>query len=1061
MNLSDFSIKSPYAVIAASLLIAALGVFAFFRTPTDLFPDSVPPQTVIVTVWPGADADDIADKVTQVIEKELNTLSGLKRVTSTSRDEVSSINAEFYYDKDLGEAVLDAQNAVSRIRASLPPAILEPRIYRISDSTRPLLTLALTPKATSMKDLSQIRLLAENQIEDKLLNVPGVADVDIFGAHKPEVKVRVSREQLSANNMTLGEILAALARHNVSAPAGTIYAPNKEYLLKVSGQFMNLDDIRRMPLRFTEGGVLRLRDVAQVELSESEQRSVYHGNGKPAIGVNLLRPERGPTVEAIKNVKAQLSNLRVEYPDIEFAITDDQQPIIDLNVNGMRSSLLQAVLLTIAVIFLFLADFRAAFVVSISIPMAFLASLVALWFSPYTLNMVTLSGMIIAVGMVVDGSIVVLENIYRHYREDEDKDPVRAASIGGREVTLAVTAGMLTTVIVLVPVMFAGGYTQQTMRPLNLIISATLIGSLLAALTIVPLMASRLLVQGERKRNAIERAFSITDRGVDWLAGFYLGLLRAALRQRWVVILLAVVFLAITMKQVKPLIGGELMPPMDTGIVNLDFETPSDFTPRQVETILSDIESMVYETQGVLMVSSVVGSEPGEISFGGGGSTAQSGLVKVTLVDRTQRKDDIWKIQDQWREKLRRIPGIQEFTVAEYGATPVSTTRAPLDLIVSGPDPRVLDELAGDVLLALDGTPGLVDVRRSWRIDKSECRIEIDPDLAELYQLSPPAIATELQTAVKGIAATPMRLNGYLDIPITVQYQDIDIEFPAQIRDVYLDTPLGQVPLRSLAKISPHLAQPFVTREGLLPTINITAVNRGYTIGQVTGMVEKKLEGLHTPAGYTIQIAGSGVDMKVGQQEMGRALAIGFVLLFILLIAMFKSFLHPFTIMAAIPLAVAGGFWGLLLFDKPMCKPAMMGMILLGGTIVNNSILLLDFIIKARASGMDRDEAIMRSVRLRLRPILMTTVSTIIGLSPLIFEMAVGLERMSPLGIVAASGLLVGTFLTMIVIPVVYSLFDSLSFVVACGWRWFWGMPPRELPSEQGSTSSSRDTYAG
>mgnify|MGYP005849626815 FL=1 len=1031
MNLSDFSIKSPYTVIAVSLLIAAVGAFAFFRTPTDLFPDTVPPQVVVVTVWPGADADDIADKVTQVIEKELNTLSGLKRVTSTSRDEVSSINAEFYYDKDLGEAVLDVQNAVSRIRASLPSAILEPRIYRISDATRPLLTLSLTPKPESAKDLSQIRLLAENQIEDELLNVPGVADVDVFGAHKPEIKIRVSREQLAANNLMLGEVLAALARHNVSAPAGTVYSPNREYLLKVSGEFANLDQIRRTPIRFIEGGVLRLRDVARVELGESEQRSVYHGNGKPAIAINVLRPEHGPTVEAIRNIKNKLPKLGAEYPDIDFTITDDQQPIIDLNVTGMRSSLLQAVLLTIAVIFLFLADLRAALVVSISIPMAFLASLVVLWFSPYTLNMVTLSGMIIAVGMVVDASIVVLENIYRHYREDEDKNPVRAASVGAREVTLAITAGMLTTVIVLIPVMFAGGYTQQTMRPLNLIISATLVGSLLAALTIVPLMASRLLAHGKRKRSFIERIFSVTDRGVDRLGRFYLGLLRGALRHRWVVLILAGVFLVLTMKQVKPLIGGELMPPMDTGIVNLDFETPSDYTPRQVENTLSEIEAMVYETPGVLTISSVVGSEPGEISFGGAGATAQSGQVKITLVDRTQRKDDIWKIQDQWREKLRKIPGVQDFTIAEYGATPLSTTRAPLDLIVSGPDPRVLDELAGKAILALDGTPGLVDVRRSWRIDKRDCRIQIDPDLAELYHLSPPSIATELRTAVKGVAATPMRLSGYLDIPITVQYQGADIEFPSQLRDVYLDTPMGQVPLRSLAQIHPHRTQPFVTREELLPTIDITAVNRGYTIGQVTGMVKNKLTGLKTPAGYSIQIAGTAVDMKVGQQEMGRALMIGFVLLFILLVAMFKSFLHPFTIMAAIPPAVAGGFWGLLLFDKPMCKPAMMGMILLGGTIVNNSILLLDFIINARASGMARDEAILQSVRLRLRPILMTTVSTIIGLTPLIFEMAVGLERMSPLGIVAASGLLVGTFLTMIVIPVVYSIMDGLSGTAA------------------------------
>ncbi|MBU1170667.1 MAG: efflux RND transporter permease subunit [Proteobacteria bacterium] len=1039
MNLTDFSIKSPYAVIAVSLLIASLGLFAFFRTPTDLFPDTVPPQVVVVTVWPGADADDMADKVTQVVEKELNTLGGLKRVTSTSRDEVSTINAEFYYDKALGEAVVDVQNAVSRIRAKLPKTIQEPRIYRISDATRPLLTLSLTPKPGTTKDISQIRLLAENQIADSLLNVPGVADVDVFGAHKPEIKILISRERLYANKLGLTDVLAALERHNVSAPAGTVYSPDREYMLKVSGEFKNLDEIRRIPIRFDEGSVLRIQDIAQIKLGESEQRSMYHGNGKSAIAMNILRPEHGPTVSAIRNVKTRLPLLQAEYPDIDFSITDDQAPIIDLNVSGMRVSLIQAIILTVVVIFLFLADLRAALVVSTSIPMAFLASLVVLWFSPYTLNMVTLSGMIIAVGMVVDAAIVVLENIYRHYRDDKDKNPVLAASIGAKEVSLAVLAGTLTTVIVLIPVMFAGGYTQQTMRPLNLIISATLAGSLLAALTIVPLMASRLLAHGQRKRTMIERFFSLTDRGVDLLAHFYLGLLHSALRYRWVVVVLAMVFFLFTMKQVKPLLGGELMPPMDTGIVNLDFETPSDYTPHQVEDVLSNIETMIYETPGVLTISSVVGSEPGELSFGGGGTTAQSGRIKITLVDRTKRRDDIWIIQDQWRGKLSKISGVQEFTIAEYGATPLSTTRAPLDIVISGPDPVVLDDLTQQVLLELDGVPGLVDVRRSWRIDKRDCRIIINPDLAELYHAAPPAIARELRTAVKGVEATPMRLNGYLDIPITVQYQGADIKYPSQLRDVYLETALGQIPLRALADIHPHRTQPFVTREMLMPTIDITGVNRVYTIGQVTGMVEKKLAGLKPHAGYSITISGTAADMSVGQKEMGRALMIGFVLLFILIVAMFKSFLHPFTIMAAIPLAVAGGFWGLLLFDKPMCKPAMMGMILLGGTIVNNSILLLDFIITARAKGMTKDEAIVQSVRLRLRPILMTTVSTIVGLSPLIFEMAIGLERMSPLGIVAAFGLLVGTFLTMIVIPVVYSLFDGLGDSVARTWHWAWG----------------------
>ncbi len=1037
MNLSDASIKFPYGVIAVSLLIAALGIFAFVRTPTELFPDTVPPQAVVVTVWPGADADDLTDKVTQVIEKEINTLSGLKRITSTSRDGVSSINAEFYYSKDPGEAVVDMQNVVSRIRSLLPSGIREPRIYRISDATRPLLTLSLAPMPESGTDLSQIRLLAENQIEEELLNIAGVADVDVFGAHQPEVKVNVSRESLTANDLTLKDLLSALARHNVSAPAGIIYSPEREYLVKVSGEFFDLEGIRRVPIRYADGGVLRVGDVARVALGQTEQRSFYHGNGKPAIAMNILRSDEGATVEAIENVKKRLPVLRAKYADIDFTITDNQRPLIDLNVSGMRSSLLQAVALTIAVIFVFLADMRAAVVVAVSLPMAFLIGLVVLWFSPYTLNMVTLSAMIISVGLVVDGSIVVLENIYRHYRDDKDGDPRRAASVGTNEVNLAITGGLLTTVIVLIPVMFTGGYTQQIMRPLNLIICATLIGSLLVALTIVPLIVSRLLSKGEMKRNFIERIFTFTERAVERLGQFYLLLLRRALRHRWIVLLLVAVFFIFTMKQVKPLLGTELMPPMDTGIVNLNFETPANFSPQKVESVLSEIEEVIQKTPGVLTISSVVGSEPGEISFGGGGATAQSGQIKVTLVARTERENDIWEIQSDWRKKISQIAGVRSSTISEFGATPLSTTRAPLDIIISGPDRDVLDELAGDVLLELDDTPGMEDVQRTWHIDKRESRIVIDPELSEVYHLSPTAVANELRTAVKGIPATSLRLQGYLDIPVMVQYRRNDIEAPSQLRDVYLNSAMGQVPLRSLAEIHPHRAQPYITRENLMPTINITAVNSGYTIVEVATMVKEKLSGIQTPAGYSIKVEGTAKDMKTNQMAIGGALVIGLVLLFILLVALFKSFLHPLTIMAAIPLAVAGSFWGLLLFNKPMCMPAMMGMIFLGGTIVNNSILLLDFIIKARASGKPREEAIVQSVRLRLRPILMTTTSTVIGLTPLIFEMAIGLERMSPLGIVAASGLLVGTFLTMIVIPVVYTLMDGLSQSSARLWHWF------------------------
>jgi multidrug efflux pump subunit AcrB len=1025
VNLTAWSLRNPYAVLAAALVVTALGIWGLLRTPADLFPDTVPPQVTVITIRPGSSAGDVTDKVTRILEKELNRLPGVINVISTTRDEVSSINVEFDYKLGIGQALLEAQNAISRVRGELPEDVLEPRLFKITDATRPLATLALSPREGSMRTLDQIRLLADNAIKDAIIGLPGIADVEVFGAHQPEIQVRVRRDDLRAQGLTLSQIVVALAQQNVSAPAGTIDAQQHEYLVKVWGEFQTLEQVRDLPLQMTGQGLLRVRHVAEVELSTRQPRSIYHGNGKPAIALNVLRPDHGPTVEAIQTLKAFLPQLEARYPDILFEVTDDQQPLIDVNMRGMKLSLAQAILITVLVIFYFLADARAAAVVSVSIPLSFLASLMVLWLSPYTLNMVTLSGMIIAVGMVVDASVVVLENIYRNWKAGEQREPAQAAQRGSQEVALEITAGMLTTVVVLVPVMFTGGYTQQVMRPLALIVVTTLIASLLAALTVVPLVSSLLLKRRGRRPNLVERLLSQAHQPVNWLTRFYLAILRPALTWRGLTLLLAFGLLIVTMRVVMPLLGGELMPPMDTGISIIEFDTPTYYAPKQVEQVLSQVEAMIYGTPGVKMVSAVAGSEPGAVSFGGGGATAQSGQITIHLVDRTRRSQTIWEIQDRWREELRAIPGIRSSRISEYGATPSATTKAPLNVIISGPDAQVISLLGGQAIEALRGMPGLVDVRRSWYFDKTEYSVEIDPALARSYQTSPAEIATELRTAVQGLPATMMRLEGMLDLPIRVQFAAHDLNHPDHLEEVYVPSPYGPAPLRAMAQIQARQAQPFVTRERLRNTLDITAVNRIYTIKEVAAMAQERLNGLSVPQDYRIEVTGSASDMAASQSSMVQALVIGLVLLYILLMMVFKSFLHPLTILAAIPLAVAGALWGLLLFDKPMCQPALMGLVLLGGTVINNSILLLGFIIKARAEGIQKEQAIVQSVRLRSRPILMTTASTVLGLTPLVFEMAVGLERMSPLGIAAATGLLAGTFMTMIVVPVIYSVLDS------------------------------------
>ncbi|MFP4130338.1 MAG: efflux RND transporter permease subunit, partial [Halorhodospira sp.] len=499
MRITDWALRRPAALTAVVLLVAIWGVLAYLRTPVDLFPDTAPPQAVVVATQAGASAEDMANDVARVLEKELNTLDGVANITSTSRDGVSSVSVEFSYRKGLAQATSAVSNALDRTSGALPADVGRPEVYPVGDATSPVMTLALRPEADSPKDLADVRLLAENPIQDRLLAMDAVGDAEVFGGHQPEVRVEVDREALAAQGLGLDRVVTALEEANVTIPAGRIQQGAHEYLVTVDGEAASPRELAELPLRQGEAGTVRLEDVAEVRLGTAEARSAYHGNGEPAIGVNILRPRDGATLQAIEAVKAELPALKADYPDLQIEIAGSEQGIIEANADGLRSSVIQAIVLTVAVIFVFLGNARTAAVASVSIPLAFLGALAVLGFTPYSLNMVTMSGLIIAVGMVVDSAVVVLENIMRRYRAGTDGSAPEAARAGTHQVATAVTAGMLTTVVVVLPVMFAGGYLQRTMQPLNLMISVTLIASLLVALTVTPVLAARLMGHGRAR----------------------------------------------------------------------------------------------------------------------------------------------------------------------------------------------------------------------------------------------------------------------------------------------------------------------------------------------------------------------------------------------------------------------------------------------------------------------------------------------------------------------------------------------------------------------------------
>jgi len=1029
-SLVDRYLRRPHLVTSLVLLAAVVGFVGYRRMPVNLFPDSERPQVAVVTVYPGASSEDVEADVTRAIEKELSGIEQVRRVASVSKDEVSAVSVELSYAKGLDSAATDVANGLEKIRALLPASVRPPMIFKVSSATPAVLTLALRPRPKGPLDLAMVREIADNGIKERLLRLPEVANVEVFGAHQPVVRVDLVRDALDRYRLTAADVRQALVSFNANQPVGLLVDAGGQILLKRAGQFEGLADVEGIPVARRPGGAVYLRDVASVSPGVLEPQSAYHADGEPAIAVNVQRAASGNSLRTIADVAGALPRIEADYPGIAFSVPDSQGDLIHLSVGNMLGALRDAVIMTVLVIFLFLADWRGMSLAAVSIPFTYLLTFAAIWLIGYEFNMVTLTAVIVAVGMLLDDAIVVLENIERHYHE-EGRD-VRSAVVGGtQEVMLAVFSGTYATIMVLVPIIFIGGYVQTVLRPLAVTLSIALAASYVVSVTVIPLLAPLLLRRAAGKgRSRIEGLVYRFDRAVvEPIRDFYVRLTAVALRHRGLFLLAGLVLFFVSAAQM-PLVGRNLMPPMDSGIVKVSFETDANTSLAATEGALSRLEQQVRALPGVTSVSSVIGSEPAVISFGSG-RLPQQGQMTVHLVDRFHRKASIWQVEADLRQRFRGVPGLRSVDVFDFGATPLSTIRAPVDVMVSGPDLTTLDRLGAEVERRLkERVRGLTSVSRSWTLDGTEVHFRADPRQLALYQVPPAGVAAQLQGAVRGMPGSTLRISNEDGLPIWLQLPSAGRRAASQLESFPIMTPRGPVPLAQLGTLETRRAPAVITRQGLERTVDVQAYRSVQPISHLQEDVEAALAGIPLPAGYTLSHEGEIKQMDESFARLGQALALGLVLLYFSLVPAFRSWLHPLTIMSAIPLAVIGGIWAMLLAGKHGCMPSFMGMILLAGIVVKNSILLIDFIAEAREHGASTLDALIGSVRVRTRPILMTAVSTAVGMIPIAAEWAIGLERLSPLAIVAIGGLLVSTFLTMVYVPALYSLFEDAQQLV-------------------------------
>jgi multidrug efflux pump subunit AcrB len=1026
MSFAQRLLAQPHAILSATIAVLLLGWIGFRDIPTNLFPNTSRPSISVVTQWPGASSDDVATEVTHPLEVRLSAIDGVRRVSSTSRDEVSAVQVEFEY----GVAINDAANAVttelSRVRGLLPRGIRDPLVFRITDAARPVMTLAITPAPGSGLDLAQVRRLAEHDLRDRLLNLPGVAEAEVFGGPKRQVQVDLDRNKLLAHGLSVAQVAAALAGSNLSQPAGRVYREGERLLLTARTLAHGPRELARILVPLPGGEHVRVADLGYVHWGAADPSALYHGNGKPAVAVALLRSEQGFAQPVIDAVKQRLDQVRAAFPTLNIQIADTQGRLIGLTVSNMLDSLRDAVIMTILVILLFIGNSRAALVVALSLPISYLMSFALLWWMGYEFDMVTLSAIIIAVGLLADDVIVVMENIERRMRELNE--PRRVAAVRGLdEILLADTSGTVSTILVLVPIMFIGGYVQTVLRPLTVTLSVALISSLVVSVTLIPLFAPLILRPGARDPLGwLLRPF--TRWVLEPLKRLYLRLVAWGLDHRALVLILFFGLFVVSASQMR-MLGREIMPLMDTGISHITLEAQVDTDDHGMARLLDQAEAAIraeIPSDWLISYSSVVGSEPGVKSFGAQ-RLLQQAEITLNLVNRFRRDRSLYDINEGLRQRLRKIPGLISANVAVFGATPLSTIRANVDVMLSGPDPAVLDRLAGQVEKRLRNLPGLTGMERSWQSGAKRIELNVDPARARLYGLSAGEIATQVAQAVGGMPGGRIRVPGNDPIPIWVRLRNGQRNSREDIEALSIRLHNGgQVPLAALATPRIITAPTAETHQYLEPTIDILAWRRNIAITTLHEDVRKALADLPLPRGYRIHYEGEYKQLSESFSRLALSFGLGLVLLYLMLIVTFRSFLDPIAIMASLPLAIIGAAWGLLLGHKFGSMPAFMGMILLMGIVVNNGILLVDFAKVALREGADLKQALLDAVEKRTRPILMTALASAVGMVPLALEWAVGIERLSPLAMVAIGGLLTGTFLTLLAVPVMFSALHGL-----------------------------------
>jgi HAE1 family hydrophobic/amphiphilic exporter-1 len=1014
MNITDLSIKRPIAIGSVFLAIIVFGFVSLTKLKIDLFPNVSLPMMVVFTSYPGAGPEEIETEVTQPLEKTLGTVSHLEKITSSSSENMVMIMLQFNWGTDLDAAANDVRDNIGLMQSYLPDEASTPMIFKFDISMQPVVMYYISGNI----DPKELHTIASD-IADRLQRVGGVAASFAGGENQEEVQIIVDPLKLAGTGITTDQINTVLQAQNLNYPLGSVEASTRVYTLRLIGQYGDLDEIRKTVIGNSRGVPVLLGQVAEVVSRTAKATSVSRVNGiTSTFGFVQKRPDAN-TVTVSSAVVKELNEIKKTLPPgVNINVSFNQAKYITKSVRSTADTLWMGAILAVLILFLFLGNLRATFFVAAAIPITIFFTLFLMYLFGMTLNIISLGGLTIAIGMVVDAAIVVFEAIYRH-QEEKHENAMVASSVGTNEVAAAITGSTLTTVAVFLPLLLVSGLASIFFNQLALTVTFALMSSLIVALTILPMLTSRFLDMRKMQRSGIANTFNEFYKKFE---GFYVRIVSWALKHRKAVVLgtLAVLILSLAL---YPLIGSELMPESDRGVMSLEAEMPLGTNLATTDSAIMKLEKILLkEVPEAEVLTTTTGTGSGFTALFNQTSGAHSSSVDMYLVDKEKRKRTIKAIQHDLRDKINTIPGL-EVRIATQSISTMFGGGKPVEIKLFGYD---LERVVGYSELLMDslkGIKGLTDVESDFIKGKPEYRFLIDRQKAASFGLTPYQVGSALRTRFEGTVATTYRKGGK-EYDVKIKFDERYANNLGRIKTMTITTPMGEVPMRNFLVDTISTGPVTIKHEDNERIVTVTANVEGRDLNQVARDVIKKMNSLPAPAGVNAKMGGSYEQMQTTFRDLGFVILLSLALVYLIMAGQFESFKEPFVIMFTIPLGVIGVMWALFFTGTTISMQSLLGVLILGGVVVNNAIVYIDYTNQLRKKiGMTLIEALTEAGRVRLRPILMTALTTICGLVPMALGIGSGNEMRAPMARSVIGGLLVATFLTLVFIPSLFTYF--------------------------------------